>query len=478
VFGVYLARNRIREAGLTAPHGAAHSTAWRNLLRLRRWTREVRPLVGLSLPIVAGMVGHMLMGLTDTIMVGRIGVVPLAAAAFVNTITHLPLVFALGLLSSISVLTAQGFGARQAAVVGEVMRHGILLAAAAGIVTAAAAVAMLGFIDRFGQPAEVVAACPTFLILFGLSMLPALISHGGKVVSDALNRPWPPTLILLGGVLLNVLLNWILIFGHWGAPALGLTGSGLGTLLARSATAIVMLVYLTRAPYLKEFNPVRWFAAIDWSCLRRLLKLGFPVGVQHLLEVSAFSFAALMMGWISAEALAAHQIAITCAATTFMFAWGIAMAVTIRVGQAWGAGFYGRMRRVGFVGVWIGAGVMAVFAVVFILCGETIAGYFVDSNKVILLAAQLLLVAGLFQIADGVQIVSISALRGLADVRVPAWIAVLAYWILAVPLAYFLAFHKRSGAVGIWIALAFGLGVAACTLLWRWHLKSRASTAP
>jgi MATE family multidrug resistance protein len=433
----------------------------------------VRPTVTLALPIMAGMMGHMLMGLADTLMVGQVGVVPLAAAAFVNTVTHLPMVFAFGLLSSVSVFCAQAFGAREPEVVGEVMRHGVFMAVLAGLVAAVAGAALLPFLSWFGQPPEVVRASRVYLVIVSASMLPLLVAHAGKQISESLNRPWTPTWLLLGGVLLNVFLNWILIYGHWGVPALGLEGAGWATLIARIVTAVAVIVYLKRSVALRIFQPKRWFARIDWSRVRRLCAVGLPVGVQHLLEVSAFAFAALMMGWISAEALAAHQIAITCAATTFMCSWGLAMAVCIRVGHAWGSGQYARMRRVGFVGVVLSAMVMGGFALAFVLGGRPIADLFVDSAAVVALAAQMLVVAAVFQVADGVQVVSICALRGLTDVRVPAWIAVLAYWVIAVPLGSVLAFVAGLGAVGIWVGLATGLGVAALLLLIRWHLKSR-----
>jgi MATE family multidrug resistance protein len=188
--------------------------------------------------------------------------------------------------------------------------------------------------------------------------------------------------------------------------------------------------------------------------------------------VGAFAFALLMMGWIGTEALAAHQIAITCAATTFMFALGIGMAVCIRVGHAFGARQYSRMRRIGFNGVGLAASVMGVFGLAFMFGGGPIAALFIESRPVIALAAQLLVVAAVFQIADGVQVVSLSALRGLGDVRVPAFLAGMAYWSLALPLGSGLAFGANAGAVGIWIGLAAGLGAAAASLSARFYLRT------
>ncbi len=439
----------------------------------RLWRREIRPTLALALPIMAGMVSQMLMGLADTVMVGNLGVVPLAAASFVNAVAHLPLVFGLGLLSSIAVLTSQAYGARKSGDAGEVLRHGLIVSVATGLLAALSMFILYPLLPLMGQPPEVVAEAGNYLLLFGWSLLPALVAHGCKQFAEALKHPWAPTFVMLGGVLLNMCLNWILIYGHWGAPALGLTGAGWATVIARSVMALVLLVYVLRAPALRRFQPGRWRAAWSRVCFLSLLKLGWPVAGQHFCEVSAFTFAAIMMGWISADAIAAHQIAITCAAMSFMFVLGLGAAASIRVGHAFGAGQFIRMRRIGLGAVGLAAGIMALFGAVFMIAGRPIAGWFIASPTVVDLTAHLLIVAAIFQIADGVQVTSISALRGLGDVRVPALIAVLAYWVLAVPLGSWLAFRAHWGAVGIWTGLATGLGVAAVGLAWRFHWQTR-----
>ncbi|HEX5218827.1 MAG TPA: MATE family efflux transporter [Verrucomicrobiae bacterium] len=440
---------------------------------LRLLRREVRPTLALALPIMAGMVSQMLMGLADTIMVGRVGVVPLAAASFVNAVAHLPLVFGLGLLSSIAVLTSQAYGARKPAEAGELLRYGLILSIATGLMAMLVVFALHPFLHRLGQPPEVASAAGTYLLLFGVSLFPALVAHGCKQFSEALKHPWAPTFVMLGGVLLNAFLNWILIYGNWGAPAMGLEGAGWATVVARLVMMLVLIAYVVRAPSLRVFQPIRWRAALHGERFQKLLKIGWPVAGQHLFEVSAFAFAAIMMGWISADAIAAHQIAITCAAFSFMFVLGLGAATCIRVGHAYGAGQFIRMRRIGWGAIGLAAGIMATFGAIFMIFGKPIAGLFISSPAVVQLTAQLLIVAAVFQIADGVQVTAISASRGLADVRVPAFIAVFAYWVLAIPLGSLLAFKANWGAVGIWTGLATGLGAAAVGLAWRFHLKTR-----
>jgi len=268
-------------------------------------------------------------------------------------------------------------------------------------------------------------------------------------------------------------LNWALIYGHWGAPALGLDGAGWATLIARTVMASVMLRYVGWTGKLSEFQPPKWFAALSLERMQRLFKVGWPIGVQHFFEVSAFAFGAVMTGWISADAIAAHQIAISCAATTFMTALGIGAAACIRVGHAFGARQFARTHRIGFSAVALAAVMMGAFGVIFALFGRPLAGLFVESPTVVALTAQLLVVAAFFQVADGVQVTAISALRGLADVRMPAVIAVLAYWFVAIPTGAVLAFRAQLGVAGVWMGFAAGLSVAAASLAWRFHRQTQ-----
>lgn len=445
--------------------------------RLRFWRREARPTLTLALPIVAGMVSQMVLGIADAMMVGRVGVVPLAAASFVNAIAHLSLVFGLGLLSAIAVRTSQAHGARRPDEAGEVLRHGLVLSVITGILAALVVVALYPWLGHFGQKAEVAAAAGPYLLLFGASLFPALVAHGCKQFSEALKHPWLPNCVMLGGVALNIWLNWIFIYGNWGAPALGLAGAGWATLIARSLMAVVLLIHVLGARVLQPFHPVRWWTKLSPQQFRSLLRIGWPVGVQHFFEVGAFALAALMMGWISADAIAAHQIAISCAALTFMSALGIGAAAGIRVGHAYGAGQFARLRRIGFGGVGIAALTMGGCGLVFALAGRPIAAAFIAAPEVVALTGQLLVVAAIFQVADGIQVSSIAALRGLADVRVPALIAVVAYWLVALPVGALLAFRAGFGPTGIWIGLATGLGVAAVCLAWRFYQQTGGATA-
>jgi multidrug resistance protein, MATE family len=436
---------------------------------VRRWWCESRRTLTLALPIMSGLVGQMLMGLTDTLMVGQIGTIPLAASAFGHNLINVPLVGGMGLLAAVAVLTAQAYGAQQPAEVGQVLRHGLLISIVSGLIAALFLTFLRSRVGWLNQPTEVVAAAQTYLLLTAWSLLPMMVSLALKQFSEAVVQPWPPTLIMLGGVLLNIFLNWLLIFGHWGFPAMGLNGAGLATLLARMVTAIVMLGFVLRSRRLAPYLPVRWFAPVSWTAIRAQISLGTPVAAQHLLEVGAFVAAALMMGWINAEAMAAHQIAITCAATTFIFALGLGMAVSIRVGHAWGAGAHRRLRVIGYSGLGMSGLLMSAFALMFILGGSAIASAFSQSPEVVRMAAAMLVIAGFFQIFDGFQVVAMCALRGMSDVRLPAVVAIVSYWLIALPLGGALGFFFGLAARGIWIGLAAGLATAAVILIARFH---------
>jgi MATE family multidrug resistance protein len=257
----------------------------------------------------------------------------------------------------------------------------------------------------------------------------------------------------------------VFIFGHLGAPALGLTGSGCSTLLARVSSVIALWIWLRRQPALRPLLPRPGdLLALSRDHLREMFRIGVPVTGQLLFEVCAFSTAALMMGWLGTVSLAAHQIALSCAAFTFMFPLGLSMAVGIRMSQAVGRQQRESLRPIGFGALGLSTAVMGTFALVFVLAGGWVVRGFTADPDVAALAARLLLVAAIFQIFDGGQVVGVGALRGLTDVKIPMFITFIAYWLVALPGAYLLGFKTQLGAIGIWAGLAAGLACAAVLL--------------
>ena len=325
-------------------------------------------------------------------------------------------------------------------------------------------------LDFFGQPSGVTARTTVYFRILMASIVPGLVSIALKNHADALNRPWSPFWIFLGGVGLNVFLNWVMIYGNLGSKALGFEGAAWATLISRSAILVVMLVWLTRTKGLAEWVPDDWFKPPVFDEIRRLLSIGMPASVQMLFEVSAFSVAGLWMGLFGPVAMASHQIAITLAGTAFMIPLGLSMALTVRIGTADGAGERDRLRPIMFSGWFLVAGNALLVGTSFMVFGRWITSLFTNDPEVIALSASLLVIVGIFQVVDGLQVASASMLRGLHDARVPALIGLVSYWLIGLPVSGWLAFTFGVGACGVWWGLAVGLGLACMTLgprLWR-----------
>lgn len=440
-----------------------------------RWRVETCRTFKLALPIIVGMLGQNLLGIADVAMIGRVGVTELAACGFVFNISHIPLLAGLGILAPVSIRSAQAYGANKPGEAAECLRHGLLLAAACGVAMGVSLTMLDDYLHWFRQPAQVVDASHAYLLWCGWSLAGVMFSHTIKQYCESLNDPWPPMIILLAGVALNILLNWVLIYGNWGAPPLGLEGAGIATLISRWLMAVASVLYVLSATKLIRFRPLEWRSNWSWVRFKDLLKLGFPICIQHVMEVGAFVFGAIMMGWFGATAMAAHQIAITCASSTFIVALSVGMAVGVRVGHVWGAGLRGRLRRIVGGGLVMGVGVMGLCAIGFLTGGEMIAGWFSEVPEVIALTAVLFVAAGVFQISDGTQVVMMFALRGMSDVRIPTMIAVVSYWLVSLPVGYLIAFTMDKGPIGIWLGYLVGLTGVAVLASIRFRLISRES---
>ncbi len=430
--------------------------------------RELRATLALAFPIVVGQVSQMLIGVTDNAFIGRVGRAELAAAAFTHGVFGLCYVVGIGLVLGAGVFAARDHGAGDEAGCAAWLRHGRALAAAIGVAMFVVMLAASTQLHHFGQPPEVVAIVQPYFLLIGLSFPPALLFQVQRQFCESLNQPWVPMGIMLADVALNALLNWVLVFGHFGFPALGLIGSGVATLAARVVAAIVIFWWLKRATAFASVHAAPWRG---WERGRfvELLKLGVPAGGMLLFEGGAFAMAALMMGWLGTVPLAAHQVALGCAALTFMVPLGISMATSLRISQARGEGRHEVLRAIGFGSLATGLAVMATFALIFALAGPWITAAFTPATDVAGLAARLLIVAAIFQLFDGAQVISAGALRGLTDVRVPTVLTFVAYWVIALPLGYALAFHTTLGPMGIWTGLAVGLACAAVLLAARFQ---------
>ena len=432
--------------------------------------RELRPTLRLAAPITAGQVGQMLMGVADTIMVGHVGTLALAACAFGNSMLMVIAIAGFGVLTAVSIRVSHAHGAGLAQAMARAYYGGVGLSVIGGVLCAVGVQLVYPLFHHLGQAPGVVEEARAYTIIVAWSLIPAWLTATARNYLESQSRPWPAFWIMFGGVLLNVFLNWVLIFGNLGAPELGLAGAGWATLISRIATFVAMTWFVLAA---SSAPTEGWKPDLEWWREQgALLKLGIPTGLQLLSEVGAFAVAALLIGRLGAVPLAAHQIAITCASTTFMVPLGVAMASTVRIGQAVGRGRSELLRPIG-AGAWsIGLMAMAAFSVVLITSGHAIARAFVSDPAVIVIAAQLLVIAGIFQLVDGVQVIGSGLLRGLRDTKAPMWITLAAYWGIALPLGGWLTFGRGEGAAGMWIGLAWGLLVAAVLLVVRFVRKT------
>lgn len=442
------------------------------------YVKEARATAALALPIIVGQVSQMLIGITDSVMIGRVGTVPLAASAFASTLFGMIFVVGIGLLVPVAVLVSRAHGARNDAEAGAWLRHGLVLGAGVGLAGAIVLLLLGTQLHRFGQPAEVLAEVSPYYEIIALTAIPSMIFQVLRQFAEAMGKPWLPMVIMLAGVGLNALLNWMLIWGHWGAPELGLAGAGWATLISRIAGAAILYLWVRNHAGFSAAWPYRgaqrgWLDGLSRERFATMGRIGVPAAGMLMFEVGAFSAAAVMVGWLGAVPLAAHQIALTCASFTFMFPLGLSMAVSMRLSRAVGENNRAALRPIGFSALGMATSVMGLSALTFAVVRGWLAAGFVEDPEVIALAGRLLLVAAIFQLFDGAQVVGAGALRGLSDVKVPTAITFIAYWLLALPGGYLLGVRGPFGAVGVWVALAAGLAFAAVFLAWRFARLTR-----
>jgi len=425
---------------------------------------ESRKIVQLAFPLVIGQVSQMLLGVADTLMLGRLGVTALAVLTFTNSLFYLPFVFGIGVLTAVSVFTSIARGGEERADARASCRNGLYLGAVLGGVLFVLSYGLSFFLDRFQQPSEVIEQSRTFFRIIMFSMIPALMSMALKSHSDAMDRPWPGFWIFFLGVLLNIFLNWVLIFGNLGVVAMGIEGAAWATLISRTLILLAMFVWFANSRKLKEWIPYRWVRKPDWGVIRGLWAVGFPASIQMVCEVAAFSVSGLLMGRFGETAMASHQIALMCASTAFMVPLGLSLALSVRVGEVAGMKEEERLRAISLSGWLIGGGWALTSALVFLTGGPWLVSFFSQEPKVVQLAVQILVVVGFFQLVDSLQVISAAILRALHDVRVPAMIGFVSYWIVGMPAAVLLSFFAGMGPIGIWGGLALGLAVACLTL--------------
>jgi multidrug resistance protein, MATE family len=437
--------------------------------------QELRAAVRLATPVALVQLGLMLMGVVDTMMLGRLSARALAAGALGHLATIPFLIFGSGTLAALDPLVAQAYGAGDARGIRDHLQRGVVLALGLAVPFCLALWDVGPLLRLLGQPPEVVADAALYAraVLWGLPGFLLFIAFRQTLQAMSIVRPAMVAIVL--GNLTNVVANYGLIFGHFGLPALGVEGSAYATSICRTAM-LAYLVWAGRraiAPYWHGLTR----EAFRLAGHARLLRLGVPIGLHQSIELVVFVTVAVLMGRMGVAALAGHQIAINLASLSFMVPLGISGAAATRVGNAIGRGDLPAARRAAAVSLVLGGAVMLVFAALFGLFPEELARAYTADSAVIALAAALLPIAAVFQVFDGVQAVAAGILRGVADTTLPAALALVGFWVLGLPAGWYLAFPRGQGAPGLWWGLSLGLAVVAVLYLARVRAKLRRPVA-
>jgi multidrug resistance protein, MATE family len=439
------------------------------------WRRDFRLTLRLALPLIFAEVGWMSMGIIDTIMVGRLpnSAVAIGATGLGQSLYHSVAIFSGGLLLGMDTFVAHAFGREDLEDARHSLVNGLFLAFVLTPLLMLAVSFWPWLMRRFGISVELVEPMRPYLRALNWGSLPLLAYFALRRYLQAVNVAHPIMFALISANIVNAFGNWVLIYGHLGFRAMGITGSGWSTCWARIYMALCLAITLLWVES-KRIRP-GWMGGvrIDLHRIFALLKLGAPAATQILFEIGAFSGATALCAKLGAVPLAGHQIALNCAALTFMVPLGISSAAAVRVGQHLGRRDPDGARRAGWTAIIIGVGFMACAGVVFVSIPKLIARLFTPDPAVIRVGAQLLLVAAAFQLFDGLQTVATGALRGAADTRTPMLANFLAYWLMGLPVGYVLCFRLGWGAVGIWIGLCGGLMLIGSALLIAWHKRMR-----
>lgn len=444
------------------------------------WRREARALAALAVPIVLTNLGQVAIQTTDVVLIGWLGPEALAASVLGVNLKFVLLLFAIGVVIATAPIMAQDLGRRRHAVrePRRTVRQGFWVALALGLPASVVLWQIAPVLAILRQDPALIAAAEQYVHAAMWGFVPALWFVVLRNFIAALERPRAGMVVMFIGVAFNALADYALIFGAFGLPAMGLRGAGLATTLTNLFLFVGLLGYVLIDRRFRRYRILGRFWRPDWPRFAEVFRLGLPIGITLIMEVGLFSAAGYFMGWIGTAELAAHQIALQCAAVTFMVPLGLAQAATVRVGLAAVAGDPAGVIRAGTAAIGLGGLFMLGAAVVMWTMPQTIVGWFIDAADpanvlVVETAVTFLLVAALFQIFDGGQVIGAGALRGLKDTRWPMLFAALAYWGIGMTLALGLAFGAGLGGLGVWLGLAAALAVAAALMIGRFLMLAR-----
>ena len=442
------------------------------LTKYKTYYKENLILAG---PIVVSQIGHMATHIADGVIVGQFaGITQLAAVSLVNSLFMMVLVIGLGISYGLTPLIAQASGRKDRDECGKLLSNSLIINTITGLfLYAIVHFGTLTIIDHLGQSPDVVAYAKPYLAYLAISIVPLMIFQTFKQFAEGLGFTLQAMRISIIGNLINIILGIIFVKGMFGIEPMGVKGVGLSTLIDRVLMAIVMGLYVLRSVHFKSYLLKFKFTFMDKIRSKQIIRIGAPVAMQYIFEISAFSGAAVLIGTIGTAQQAAHQIAISLAALTYMVASGIASSATIKTGNYLGEKNFTDLRRSAIASYHVVIVVMCFTAIVFVVASSLLPYFYTNDIKVVEIAAQLLIIAGLFQLFDGTQVVGLGVLRGIGDVNVPTYITFLSYWIIGIPLGYFLGIYLNLGVNGIWYGLTVGLLTASILLFFRFQHRTK-----
>lgn len=440
---------------------------------LQAYTREFSVNLKIAFPVMLGQLGHVLVALADNLMVGRLGAAPLAAVSLGNSLVFIALSLGIGFSFAITPLIAETDGNKNIGLGRDYFHHGVIMCTLNGIFLCLLLLLAKPILYHLNQPPEVVALAIPYMEIVALSLIPLMTFQAFKQFADGLSQTKYAMYATLVANVVNVFFNYLLIYGAWGFPRLELEGAAIGTLISRFFMLWFLWYILKRkkkfAQYFIKFRKDH----LNIQVFKRLFALGFPTALQMFFEVAIFTATIFLAGMLGTNPQAANQIALNLSSMTFMIAVGLGVAATIRVGNQKGLKNYKELRRIALSTFLLILIIQSVFAVLFILTKNLLPTLYIANTEVILIASQLLIVAAIFQLSDGIQVVVLGALRGLQDVKVPTLICFIAYWIVGFPISIYFGQAEQLGSLGIWLGLLSGLTASAVMLFMRFTYLSK-----
>ena len=436
----------------------------------------------LAYPVILGMLGHTLIGIVDNIMVGKLGSTELAAVSLGNSMIFIALSLGIGFSTAITPIVGEANAENDTLKIRSVFHNGLFLCIILGFSLFGLIVLGKPLMQMLHQPKEVIALANPYLDWVGFSLVPLIIYQAYKQFADGLSMTKYSLYAIIMANVVHVIINYVLIYGVWIFPKMGILGAGLGTVISRIAMVVFMHIILSKQEKLNQYFHNFSFEEIKKTTLNKIINLGVPSAMQMLFEVVLFTAGIWLCGNIGKTSQAANQIALSMASMTFMFAMGLSVVSMIRISNQKGLQDYKNLIVVARSIFLLAILIEIVFALLFVLLHQILPPLFLDMNdqnqlldnqEVVSIAAKLLLVAAVFQISDGIQVVVLGALRGLQDVKIPMYITFVAYWVIGFPTSYYLGKYTELKAVGVWIGLLAGLTAAALFLYIRFHFLTK-----